>query len=304
MKPRVIRTLILVGGIALACETADRSATEPVDVQLAGVPDLDGTPDLIVDSRLLAASWVVYEETFSSASCTAIEGGFPGGTYLTLRFSVSTPNIGDADVVIGDPNVHIDPNGDGNTADSDGLYEFATCHNHYHFRNYATYEILPVLANGNLGAAVQAKKRGFCMIDTTPWRATEAPRQKVYDRCGAPGIPGNQGVSTGWADQYFKWLTGQFFLLNDPVEPIPPGRYVLRITVNPGFAPAPGEPCTATDSAGMCHMFEESNYANNVGEVELVVPDRVGRTGYGPGSGTQAQAEIQHKEHQPAEKTK
>jgi hypothetical protein len=302
MKPRFCSALVVVCGM-LACESTDPGATAPADAQFAGVPDLDGLADLIVDSNLLAASWVIYEETFASNGCTAIEGGFAGGTYRTLRFSVSTPNIGDADIAIGDPNDHIDPNGDGDFSDSDGLYEFATCHNHYHFRNYATYEILPINANGSVGRAIQAKKRGFCMIDTTPWQETEAPRQKVYDRCGAPGIPGNQGISTGWADQYFKWLTGQFFLLNDPDEPIVPGKYVIRITVNPAYRARRGEPCPAVDADGLCHMFAESDYTNNVGEAVVVVPSRVGRTGYGPGSGQEPQAEIQHKEHQPVEKT-
>jgi hypothetical protein len=288
MKSRVLT--IVLGCALLSCERVDQSP-QP-QPQSAAVPDLDGLPDLIVDSHMLDASWVVYEETFAANGCTAIEGGFPGGTYRTLRFSVSTPNIGDADVVIGDPNVHIDPNGDGDASDSDGLYEFAECHAHYHFRNYATYEILPLNADGSLGQAVQAKKRGFCMIDTTPWKATESPRARVYDRCGTRTSAGNQGISTGWADQYFKWLSGQFFLLNDPVEPIAPGKYVIRITVNPPFASSKKQQCPAKDSAGLCHMFAESNYNNNVGQAVVTIPaGRPGKTGYGPGGGQEVQPE-------------
>ncbi len=175
------------------------------------------------------------------------------------------------------------------------MYEFATCHNHYHFRNYAKYEILPVQSNGSLGAPIQARKMGFCMIDTTPWKDTESPRAAYYRSCGLPGIPGNQGVSTGWADQYFKWLTGQFFLLDDPDDPIAPGSYVIRITVNPPFTPVGGEPCPFTDGDGTCRMFEESNYDNNVAEAPVQVPDRVGRTGYGPGSGQVKQEEPMEK---------
>jgi hypothetical protein len=279
-----------------ACESSDPAEqVTGSNAQLAAVPDLVGTPDLMVDSHMLAASWVVYEETFASNGCTAIEGGFPGGTYLTLRFSVSTPNIGDADIAIGDPNKHIDPNGDGNFSDSDGLYEFAACHNHYHFRNYAKYEIYPINSDGSLGAPIQARKMGFCMIDTTPWKATESPRAAVYRSCGRPGVPGNQGVSTGWADQYFKWLSGQFFLLNEPSDPIPPGDYVIRITVNPPFTAQAGEVCPHVDGSGSCRMFEESNYNNNVGEARVRVPDRVGRTGFGPGGGKYAESETMEK---------
>jgi hypothetical protein len=32
----------------------------------------------------------------------------------------------------------------------------------------------------------------------------------------------------------------------------------------------------------MCHMLQESNYANNVGETEIVIPAHPGRTQVGP----------------------
>jgi hypothetical protein len=125
------------------------------------VQDLDGTPDLIVNRHKLAHSWVIYEETIPSTSCTAIEGGFEGGTHRTLRFTVSTPNIGTADVFVGSPLDHMDPNRDGDFSDSDGVYEFADCHQHFHFRNYATYEIFPVDAAGSIvGPAIRRASGG------------------------------------------------------------------------------------------------------------------------------------------------
>ncbi|MBI4409367.1 MAG: hypothetical protein HY561_06635 [Gemmatimonadetes bacterium] len=285
-----LRPAVLGLAVLLALPACDRAGPSPVagpeEARFAFDQDLSGTPDLIVDRLELAASWVIYEETFSSTSCSAIEGGFEGGTHRVLRFTVKTPNIGDADVFIGDPNSHIDPNGDGDTSDSDGLFELAPCHNHFHFRNYATYEIFPVLANGSLGKAIQARKRGFCMIDVDPFKSDIPPESFVYASCGRPGIPGFQGISTGWSDEYFKFLSGQFFLLTDPVEPILPGDYVIRITVNPPFKPRRAEVCPAKDPNGLCHMFAESDYANNAAEVQVTVPDRVGRTGFGPGGGS------------------
>lgn len=100
---------------------ADRSASAPSAPSLARVQDLDGMPDLIVNQHKLAHSWVIYEEPFSPTSCTTIEGGFKAGTHRTLRFTVSTPNIGTADVFIGSPLDHVDPNRDGDFSDSDGL---------------------------------------------------------------------------------------------------------------------------------------------------------------------------------------
>ncbi|HET6763541.1 MAG TPA: lysyl oxidase family protein [Longimicrobiaceae bacterium] len=264
-----------------ACEGARESAvTAPAAPKAGlGVPDLIGMGDLVVDAPKLASSWVISTETLAPNLCSVIEGDVPPGTHQLLRFTVTTPNIGDADIAIGDPRAHIDPNGDGNYNDSDGLYELATCHHHFHFRNYARYELLPLNADGTLGASVKSRKRGFCMIDTTPYNETASPKERVYVSCGTPEIAGNQGVSVGYADTYVKALAGQYFVLDDPNEPVPPGQYVLRITVNPAFTQVAGEPCPVKDSAGLCHNFAESNYNNNVGQVTITIPARNGKTG-------------------------
>ena len=291
---RKLITVLLVAASVVTCTSpSEQSSSDPSAPSFARVQDLDGMPDLIVNQHKLAHSWVIYEETIPSTSCTAIEGGFEGGTHRTLRFTVSTPNIGTADVFVGSPLDHMDPNRDGDFSDSDGVYEFADCHQHFHFRNYATYEIFPVDAAGSIvGPAIQARKRGFCMIDIDPYNENEPPGTWVYRSCGNTTVDGFQGISVGYSDTYFKWLSGQFFLLTDAKEPIRPGRYLIRITVNPPFARSRKEPCPALDSKGFCHVFAESNYDNNAAEVVITVPDRVGKTGWGPGGGQVAQAEI------------
>ena len=244
-------------------------------------PDLTGLPDIVVDPAALATSWVIYNETFEPTACDVIESppGEPltAGDHRTLRITVNTPNIGTADLFVGDPNVHV--------AANDGLFEFATCHHHYHFRHYATYELFRLDAAGNeIGAPVIAAKRGFCMIDVAPFNSDATPPKAwVYRSCGAVGIPGNQGISTGWADQYYKWLPGQFFV----IDGLPSGPYKIKIHVNPPFVRGPGDPaCPAVDSHGFCHQFAESNYDNNVAEAPITIPDgRPGKVGYGAGSG-------------------
>ena len=76
-------------------------------------------PDLVVDPKMLRENWIVHVEDFTSTQCDAVEGGISAGQHPVMRFSVSTPNIGDAPVAVGDPNVHI--------AANDGLFEFAPC---------------------------------------------------------------------------------------------------------------------------------------------------------------------------------
>ncbi|HEX2076238.1 MAG TPA: lysyl oxidase family protein [Longimicrobium sp.] len=289
---------LLAAGTVAACEQAAGGLSAPERISQSAQQDLVGTPDLVVDTRTVASSWVVLEENFVDGQCSVEEGNIPTGTHRSLRFSVLINNIGDADLYVGDPLAHMDPNGDGDYSDQDGLFEFASCHAHFHFRNYATYEILPVRADGSLGPAVQARKRGFCMLDTTPWAQDgTAPKARYYLNCGNLTLHGNQGISTGFGDMYVKQLPGQLFLLSDPNEPVPPGRYVIRITANPPFAPRKGEVCPAKDANGMCHMFAEASYDNNVGEVQVEIPNRVGRTGYGPGAGQYKGEELDAHHH-------
>lgn len=289
----------------LACNGPEGRSVVAPPPQFAHVQDLDGTPDLIVDAKVLATSWVVYDQELKESFCTLQEGGVPPGKHRVLRFTVTTPNIGDADVFIGDPNVHWDPNGDGDGSDSDGLFENDACHRHFHFRNYATYSLL----SAGDGTVWQAAKRGFCMIDVTPWNNNDGGVASwVYRACGRPArdglpaIPGNQGISVGYADTYVKWLGGQYFVLDgaDGQAVVPPGEYIIRIEVNPGFRPRGNEPCPALDAlTGLCHNFRESNYANNVGVARITIPDHPGKKGYGPGGGQDPVDEIVDDENRP-----
>lgn len=256
MAPKVVIGLAL--GLTLAaCGDRERApVAAPVAPALAQVQGLDTMPDLIVDARRLAASWLILEETIEATSCNVVEGGVAPGVHRLLRFTVTTPNVGTGDVFVGDPFSHWLAN--------DGLFELALCHGHFHFRNYAMYELVSVT-----GATVHAAKRGFCMLDVTPWAADVPPGPWTYRDCGS-----SQGISAGWADTYSKWLDGQFFVVDDLV-----GEYRLRITVNPPFM---GEPCPAQDLQGFCHMFAERDYTNNVGEALIQIPARVGRMGFGP----------------------
>jgi hypothetical protein len=238
-------------------------------------PDLVGLPDLIV-SDMLGQQWVVREENLPATFCSVVEGDVEPGIRKLIRFTVTTPNVGDADIFIGDSNVHF--------AANDGLYEFAACHNHFHFKNYTLYELI----DPNTGFTWRAAKRGFCMLDTDPnpaWLG-ESPGPNYYLSCGRIGVPGNQGISHGWADTYRFFLGGQYFVLDggDGQPPVPAGDYVLRITVNPPYAPDRKGNCPRfkDPATGLCHQFQESNYANNVRSTIVQIPDHPGRDGVGP----------------------
>ena len=115
------------------------------------------------------------------------------------------------------------------------------------------------------------------MLDTDPnpaWMG-QAPGPHYYRSCGLIGVPGNQGISHGWSDTYRFFLGGQYFVLDggDGQDPVPPGEYMLRITVNPPFIPAAGGACPHLDTHGFCHQLPESNYDNNVGVTMVSIPD-------------------------------
>jgi hypothetical protein len=267
-------TLILA---AAACVAAAVVAAPHVSALAVPAPTA-GVADLIVRSDVLRDHWVVRVEDLPATFCSVVEGGITPGTHTLLRFTVTTPNIGSGDINVGDPNTHV--------AANDGLFEFASCHAHYHFRHYATYELIDIN-----GLAWKAAKRGFCMLDTDPnpqWLGGPVPGPGEYHNCGGIGIPGHQGISAGWSDTYNLHLAGQYFVLDggDGQPVVPAGQYIIRITVNPPFVAAAGEPCPYTDTAGFCHQLPESNYTNNVGEATINIPNRPGRTGVGPEKGS------------------
>src|SRR5688572_32103432 len=179
------RSLLSLLVLAVACVRADTTPTASpapeVESQVVldqnGV-DLDGLPDLIVDARATQNNWLVRVEDFPASFCSVIEGGVNAGTHKVLRFTVTTPNVGNADVFVGSPLKHMDPNGDGDFSDQDGLFEFASCHNHFHFQHYATSRLLDAS-----GKQWKAAKRGSCMLNPDPYNVNNADATWRYRSC-------------------------------------------------------------------------------------------------------------------------
>ena len=230
-------------------------------------------PDLVVLSELTRLTWSIRRESFGSSDCARVEGDFPVGTYYTLHLDVVTANIGQKDLIRGNPASYLDPNQDGDTRDS--LVYWSNCHKHYHAKHYTTYELLPVLSNGALGAPVLGIKQGSCLEDNYTYLAP--PGSAQFRDCKF------QGLSVGWGDLYHKNLDGQFFILGPTsgtpavgsAEPalLEPGEYVIRLTVNPGYLAGPGESCPNKDGLDRCRVFAESRYANNVTKIKITIPD-------------------------------
>jgi hypothetical protein len=204
------------------------SPTAGPDAPANGPPGCDA-PDLIVDGALIDPLFHVIQ--VDNDTCELYEGcvGGVGGRRLML-FAAASPNVGSRDLVMGVPANHPE------------LYHYSACHDHYHFDEFARYELL----DGDEVAAT-GHKQAFCMLDTISWAwPNELPR---FD-CA------NQGISRGFTDLYESGLPCQWI----DVTGVPPGTYTLRITLN---RPRPDHALP---------VLNERDYDNNLLEVPVDVP--------------------------------
>ncbi len=165
--------------------------------------------DLQVDRAPTEATLQLTEEDFAPTDCAVIEGAIaaPGRRRL-LRFDTVVVNRGSADLVVGDPADPAPPF----TRDD---FELSPCHGHYHFLGFASYE----LRDSNDRVVGFGHKQSFCMTDS---RRYVGDRPRRFD-CGF------QGITVGWGDRYGFDIDGQWV----DVTGVPPGDYVLIVTVNP-----------------------------------------------------------------------
>lgn len=206
--------------IATACSSPPRDAADaaPGPRRDGGPPAGDAAPDatvlalpdLTVEVDRLRADLAIERRTFAGDSCELdpVEDcvGAPGDRTL-LRFSVQTPNVGTADLVIGAPAV------------DNPQFEYSTCHGHFHFLGYADYELVD--AGGN--AVARAQKQAFCLLDSERYLTGDpgTPAQATYS-CAF------QGIQRGWADVYASRLPCQYIDVTDT----PPGSYTLAIEID------------------------------------------------------------------------
>jgi hypothetical protein len=163
---------------------------------------LAGQPDLIIWGPVMNPK--ISTRTFTSTQCEVKEGCIIAGTRRMLIFDTETRNIGDGNLVLGSPV--------GNP-----LFEYAACHMHYHFRDFADYRLVDP-ARQEVAAGL---KVGFCLLDSRRWD-TNAPAVGFYS-CD------NQGIQAGWADIYSSALPCQWI----DITSLPAGVYTLEVEVDP-----------------------------------------------------------------------
>jgi len=191
------------GADAAGCLTAQCTSACTCVTPAGGLPDLVPViTDVALQRGTTAAPGDVAE------GCAEATSGVD-----LLRFSVASLNIGTADLHLGDPGCPSPCSSFPLVACSDPQFicSPAAGHNHAHYTNYARYELLDAQAQ----AIVVGHKQGFCLRDSD----CPAPRYTCTD----------QGVSAGCSDLYASTLGCQYL----DVTGVPPGRYTLRVTMDP-----------------------------------------------------------------------
>jgi len=117
-----------------------------------------------------------------------------------------------------------------------GYFEYHPSHDHFHFGDFAEYELWTRaeydawVASGRQRG--QAQRRGakttFCIMDTSRIQALPgSPSSAAYGTCN----PNKQGMSVGWGDTYGYSLPDQWIDLG--TSRLADGSYALRSIADP-----------------------------------------------------------------------
>jgi hypothetical protein len=183
--------------------------------------------DIELDGEYMSRTMSLREENIREDDCVIEEGcvGGPGDRRL-LRFGVRALNVGEGPLHLGRPNTN------------ENVFEYSDCHGHYHFTEYAHYELL----DSTGAVVVTGRKQAFCLMDL----------ERVEDDAGRGRYHCSmQGISKGWADIYDSALDCQWI----DVTGVPAGDYMLRVVINPE------------------HILAELSYDNNSAEVPVTLTE-------------------------------
>jgi len=167
-------------------------------------------PDFMPNESYLHSTLIIDYVDVGTDSCLIAEGCV-GGTGLrkVLRFGTQIGNVGTADFQLGAP-------------PAEG-FDWDECHGHYHFDDYASYQLLDPASGSQV---TEGHKNGWCLMDSGIFDADLAAAAgndcNTYD-CS------NQGIGLGCQDTYGVSLSCQWIDVTD----VPDGTYQVEVMVNP-----------------------------------------------------------------------
>jgi hypothetical protein len=179
---------------------------------------------LIVLADVVSSSLYSTTMNVSATDCYIEEGCLNGfGTRELIRFTTHIKNIGDIDYYIG------------TTAETNqtGQFEWGECHNHWHYKGYAKYDLFTME-----GALIPIGfKNGFCVMDL-----------ECSDGGSYTYGCSNMGIASGCGDIYSSGLSCQWIDVTDVED----GQYRLVVRVNWDYDP---------DALGRYETNTENNWA-------------------------------------------
>ncbi|XP_070792842.1 protein-lysine 6-oxidase-like [Pituophis catenifer annectens] len=189
-------------------------------------------PDLVPDPYFLQASTYIEKVQLYALECAAEENCLARSAYrpgvskissrVLLRFPQRVKNRGTADFLPVKPRHQ---------------WEWHSCHQHYHSMDaFSNYDLLDAVSHEKVA---EGHKASFCLEDTS----CDAGVRRRY-ACTAH----IQGLSPGCYDTYHANIDCQWIDITD----VPPGNYILKVTVNPDF------------------LVAESDFSNNVVLCDIV----------------------------------
>ncbi|XP_066500310.1 protein-lysine 6-oxidase-like isoform X2 [Hoplias malabaricus] len=172
-----------------------------------------GLPDLVPDLHYVQISTYVQRVPMYNLRCAAEENCLASSavyardydTRVLLRFPQRVKNQGTADFLPSRPR---------------HAWEWHSCHQHYHSMDqFCHYDLLDATTQSRVA---EGHKASFCLEDTSC-------DPGYYRRYACTSH--TQGLSPGCYDTYNADIDCQWIDITD----VRPGKYILKITVNPGF---------------------------------------------------------------------
>ena len=222
------------GSIALALAAVAAVASLAAIAALSAAPHARAATLLYPDLRTLRATELRMENVV-----------MPDGSQRNLlRFSNTVWNAGEGPIELQgsttsngtvSQNVY-DDGGAFATFPVGQNFTFHEGHNHWHFDDFAEYQLWTksaydawVASGRSVGQAQRVgSKSTFCLMDTGIVQSLQgSPSTAVYRQCGLA----RQGISVGWGDTYRYYLADQWIDLG--ASQLADGAYVLRSVADP-----------------------------------------------------------------------
>ena len=255
---RLLQSWCLLLACAAVPATLQAQAPPPVCTPEVPCADPRGCPDLTIDPGILASVTQVDHHTFLPTDCAVVEGMVAAGDRKLIIFSTQSNNRGPGALTLGNP------------ADHPEWFTFATCHGHYHIKDYADYRLWTPSGYAQW-KALRAANPGLCaqqVLDANPGLAAQVIRGNKLGLCfydvvmmgqistateTCPGTLDPQtylscddaGLGVCWADIYeaglYGFVDGQWI----DVTGVANGDYVLE------------------NESNATHLITETDYTNN-----------------------------------------